>query len=154
MTDAAVSTARPLAFGAAAMVFATLALIVAVAHLTLGPFAPQEPVEKTVAETAVAIKDFARRAITGEDAPPAPPPPPRWDADKMTEAGVLGGAGLAMLLAVAGLLRREPAGAAFAGFALGGGVLLFTWLQWIALIICGAIILAAIIANLSDILSF
>ena len=50
--------ARPMSFGIGSMAVAALALVISVAHLSLGPFTPQPPVEKTVAETAVKIKDL------------------------------------------------------------------------------------------------
>ena len=47
------------------MAVAALSLVVVVAHLSLGPFVPQKPVERTIAETAVAIKEAAKRVIAG-----------------------------------------------------------------------------------------
>ena len=61
-------------------------------------------------------------------------------------------AACAMALAIIGLLRQEQFQPALVGFSVGTGVLLMAWLQWIALIICGAIILFAIITNLDSIL--
>lgn len=52
-----------------------------------------------------------------------------------------------MVLAIVAL-RREDLLPALAGFSLGASVLLMAYLQWIALIICGAIILAAILLSL------
>jgi len=144
--------ARPIPFGAAAMAIAAAALVLAVAHLAAGPFAPRKPVEETIVETAVKIKAAARRAVTGEAAPP-PAPAPRRDIDRILKLTVLALGAAAMMSAIVALVRNEPRAPAFSGFALGAGVLLVAWLQWIALILCGAIILAAIIANLGDILS-
>jgi predicted esterase len=59
------------------------------------------------------------------------------------------GAG-AMALAVIALCLSERSRPAFLGFSLGAGVLLMAFLQWVALIICGAILLAAIIVNLHN----
>ena len=58
--------------GYTSMMIATLALLAAAAHMSVGPFAPQEPVGNVVVDTALSIKDAAIRAATGaERAPPA-----------------------------------------------------------------------------------
>jgi hypothetical protein len=142
---------KPHGFGICAMAMAALALIVAVAHLSFGPFAPQKPIERTIAETAVAIKDAAKRVIAGEPEP-ASPRKSRWNIDRITDAAVLPLGACAIFLGIIALIRREQFHPAIIGFSLGTGVLLMTWLQWIALIICGAIILFAIITSLGDIL--
>ncbi len=139
-------------FGVGAMAIAAIALLIAVIHLSAGPFKPQEPVSKTIAETAVAIKEAAKRAVTGEDLPAAEPAASRWDIDRVLDILVLVLAGIAMALAIFALLRKEPQTPAYVGFSLGVGVVLMAYLQWLALLICGAIILVAILNNLSDIL--
>lgn len=151
MTDKVLARAH--GFGICAMAVAALSLIVAVAHLSFGPFAPQKPIERTIAETAVAIKEAAKRVIAGEpDTAAAAPRRSRWNIDRVTDAAVLVLAACAIFLAIVALIRREQLQPAMIGFSLGTGVLLMTWLQWIALIICGAIILFAIITSLGDIL--
>ena len=147
------NAARPAnVLGVIAMAIAAAGLILAIVHMTAGPFAPQKPAEQTIAETAVAIRDAAVRAMTGAEAPPPAPPAPRYDVDDYVQAGVIGFGGVAMILACVALIRREERATALYGFSLGAGVLLLTWLQWIAVMICGVIILAAIIGNLGDIL--
>ena len=143
---------KPHSFGISAMLIATLALFISVAHLTIGPFETQKPVEQTIAETAVKIKEAAKRAVTGEPAPQVVAQESRFDLDTITTFFALACAAAAMLLAIIALVRREERSLAFIGFSLGTGVLLMAWLQWIALLICGAILLVAIINNLGDIL--
>ena len=151
MTEA--SNEKSTAFGLGSMAIAALALLVAVVHLSLGPVAPQKPIETTIAEKAVAIKEAARRVMTGEPKPePKAESSARWSTDQIIELAVLALAGIAVVLAVVALVRREQQRLAFAGFSLGTSVLLITWLQWIALVICGAIIVAAIIHSLGDLL--
>lgn len=140
-------------FGVAAMALAAIALLASVIHLSAGPFAPQKSAEQTIAETAVGIKEAAKRAITGEAAPP-PVEQPRHDIDEILQVAVLIGAGLAMALALVALVRQEQQRPAFAGFTLGTGVILMTFVTWLALLICAAVLLYAIIDNLGDILSF
>ncbi len=143
---------KPHSFGISAMLIATLALFISVTHLTVGPFEKQKPIEQTIAETAVKIKEAAKRAVTGEPEPKAITQESRFNLDTITTISALACAAAAMLLAIIALVRREERSLAFIGFSLGAGVLLMAWLQWIALLICGAIILVAIIKNLGDIL--
>ena len=148
------TTEKPNHMGVAAMAVAAIALFIAVIHMAAGPFNPPEPIEQTIVDTAVKIKDAAKRAVTGEPAPTPLPEKPAFDVDHTVKMASLAFAGLAMLFGVVAFAKREDRTPALIGLSLGGGVLLVAWLQWIALIICGAIILAAIIGNIGDILSF
>ncbi len=137
---------RNLSFGISAMIAATLALFISVAHMSMGPFEKHPPVEQTIAETAVKIKEAAKRAVSGKPAPPVQTEESRFNLDVFTQLVALAIAGIAMLLGITALFRREKQqGPAYVGFSLGAGVLLVFWLQWIALMLCGAIVLAAII---------
>ena len=140
-------------FGISAIGFAMSALLLAVVHLSLGPFTPQEPVEKTIVDTAVAIKDYAKQVLMNDGQPvDLPVKTRRRDADWLTDAATLGLAGVALVLALVALIRREPRRNALIGFFLGAGVLTLSWLQWIAILICGMLLLVAIVANLENIL--
>jgi len=148
------TTSKPGALGLGSMALAAAALLLAVAHLSLGPFVPQKPIEDTIVETAVKIKEAAARAVTGAATPAGEPSPQsRWNVDRIIDAAVLALAAVAILLSLVSLFRAEPRAPAFVGFSLGAGVLMMAWLQWLALIVCGAIILVAIINNLDEILS-
>lgn len=152
MNETADSRSNPITFGICAMIVATLALFISVAHLSLGPFEQQKPIEQTIGETAVKIKEAAKRAITGEAKPVQESRASTMDLDFVTTLAALGLAGLAMLLAIVGLAFKESRPPVYIGFSLGAGILLMVWLQWIALLICGVILLVAIINNLGDIL--
>lgn len=128
------------------MILATFALFISVTHISIGPFETQKPVEQTIAETA------AKRVITGEPAIEKVEHQSKLDFDFITTIATITLAAGAMLLAIIAFVRREEKTFAYVGFYLGAGVLLMAWLQWIALIICGVIILAAIINNLDSIL--
>ncbi|MHA7871156.1 MAG: hypothetical protein ACX939_02280 [Hyphococcus sp.] len=143
---------QPQTFGVAAMAVAALALLVAVVHMSAGPFAPQQPVEQTIVDTALKIKEAAQRAAAGEPAPP--PQRAAMDIDQIITLGYLALAGVAMGIALIGLFKDSKHTPAYFGFTLGGAVILITWLQWIAILVCGAVILAAIIYSFGDILSF
>jgi len=138
--------------GICALVLATLALVIAVTHITAGPFAPQKPVETSIAETAVAIKKAAIAAMTGGQSEPAAPARPSFDIDKKLRLGTNFLAGLALLVAIFAFARREQPEPAAAGFVLGTGVLLVSVFHWALLLICGTLLLIAIIGNLGDIL--
>ncbi|MCP5084385.1 MAG: hypothetical protein GY948_22070 [Alphaproteobacteria bacterium] len=143
---------KPNSFGLLAMALAAIGLVVAVIQLSAGPFEAQEPVEKTIAETAVAIKDAAKRAVTGQKAPEPVVVSSGMNIDDMIGIAVIIFAAAGMAMALVALFRKETQTPAYVGFSLGAGVLLMAYLQWIALLICGAIILVAIINNLGDIL--
>lgn len=145
---------RPNRLGILAMAIAAIALMIGVAHLNLGPVHETKPIEQSIAETAAKIKEAAKRAVTGEPAPSAPAKPDtgiNWDT--LIQILVYGLAGLAMLVSLVALLRHEQRMPAMMGFSLGAGVLILAWLQWVALVICGAIIIVAILNNLDSILS-
>ena len=141
--------------GLVAMALAAMALVGAVLHMSVGSFAPQKPAEVTIAEFAVNVKDAAAKLMTGEQEEVTPKPfYASWDVDQIFNLGVLSLAGLAMLVAIFALARKEPQRPAYTGFALGVGVLSIVFLKWIALVICGVILLVVIINNIGDILSF
>ena len=140
-----------LTFGIASIALAAIALMVSVTHMTIGPFAPQKPVEKVIVDTAVNIKDAAMRAVTGADAPTSVPTS-NWDIDRVIQAAALGMAGLAMLIAIVSFVRREGSSHAWVGLSMGGAVMLMAYFQWIALLICGVILLCTIVDNLDSIL--
>lgn len=150
------TAARPtLTFGIGSLLAATLALIIAVTHITAGPFAPNEPVEKTIAEAAVSIRDYAKSALTGEpvaERTAARAEADAWDIDRIISIVTPILAGLAMVLAIIGFTMREKRSIAMTGFTLGSSVLFMLWFQALVFAIVGAIILAAIILNIGDLL--
>ncbi|MEO1015604.1 MAG: hypothetical protein AAFX08_10500 [Pseudomonadota bacterium] len=133
------------AFGVAAIALAALALAVVVVELAAGPFAPQQPVEETVADLVVGVKDAIVRRARGEEAPPPAPAPSDWDIDRILTTGSIAGAGVAMLLGIIALVRQEPRAPAYVGFTLGAGTLLVVWLQWMAFAILGVLLIVAIL---------
>ena len=152
MTETSGAKAAP--YGMGSMAIAAVALVLAVAHISFGPFAPQKSVEETIVETAVKIKDAAKRAVTGEsDSVGAPAPQKKWNVDKIISGLVLVLAASGILASIISLIRKEQRAPAFFGFTLASGVLVIAWLQWIALIVGGIILLAAIVMNLDAILS-
>ncbi|MEL7490690.1 MAG: hypothetical protein AAGJ73_08215 [Pseudomonadota bacterium] len=147
-----VAVEKPNRFGVIAMAIAALALFLTVTHWVAGPFNPSPPIEDQIVETAVKIKEAAQRAVTGDPAPA--PEEPAFDIDRALQITSISLAGLSMAAALFALFLRERQGPALIGFSLGGAVLMMTWLQWLALLIVGVILIAAIVNNIGDILSF
>ncbi len=126
-----------------------IALLIAVVHFWAGPFAPQKSIERTVAETAVAIRDATVSALKGEEIQDRAPER-SFDLDKtlMLSASVLGG--IAVILGVVGFATGEPARAAGGAAILGAGAIAFQF----AVVALGAIILAILIAAVIGELGF
>ena len=127
-----------------------IALLVAVVHFWAGPFAPQKSVERTVAETAVAIRDATVAALKGEEIQERVPERSSFDIDRtlMLSASVLGG--IALILAVVGFAMGEPARAAGGAAIPGAGAIAFQF----AVVALGAIILAILVAAVIGELGF
>ena len=140
---------RPLA-GWAAFLLGAVALILVIVHFFAGPFAPQQDVSISVGEIAAEMREAAKRAVTG-----APQPEPQaqpWDIDRVLEAGAGSIASLALILGLASLALRERRMPAAAGLVLGAGAIAFQMFTWMVMLLIGALILAAIMANISEIL--
>lgn len=126
------------------------ALLLAIVHFWAGPFSPQPDLETTIAEKAVAIRDATVAALKGEESPNKVQQERRWDLDEI--ARISGGlmAGLAIVLAVVSLAMHEPLRVAAGGVILGGAALAF---QFVVVAI-GAIVVAILIAAVLGELSF
>lgn len=125
------------------------ALLLALIHFYAGPFAPQPSIERTVAETAVAIRDATVAAMRGEEIVESTSSRD-YDLDRILQitAAVLGGC--AVILGVIGFARGEPGRAAGGAAALGAGAIAFQF----AMIAIGAIVLAILIAAVISQLGF
>jgi hypothetical protein len=137
-------------FSCFAIGLGALALAMALIHVFAGPFAPTQSLDVTIGEFAANVRAAAQRALAGE-AQPAPVAA-AWDIDRILRAALPAAGVLSVLLAVVGLLRQEPKRAALCGLALGTGAILAQVLLWVAMAICAAIIIAAIIDNIGDVL--
>lgn len=139
---------RPL-FGTLAMVLGALTLVVAVAHLFGGPFAPQVSAGQTVGEIAGEIRQSAWASLLGREGPSPESLP--WDIDRVLWLAAAIGGALSVVLAMVALVRHEPWRAAAAGATLGIAALTLQFLTWAVLVILGALILYAIISNMGEI---
>ncbi len=124
-----------------------LALAAAVLHFFVGPIAPRQPVEESLAELAVDIRNAVVAELAGEEYEGAPNSR-RWDADRVVDIGTIVVGLAAILLAVASFIRREDLRMAGSAVALGGGAIAFQFVALAILMVVGAIIVAAIIGQL------
>lgn len=126
------------------------AFILVLVHFWAGPFAPQQGVTISIGEMAAEIREAATRAISGEAQPEATVTD--WTLDKTIKlvAAVL--AGLAVILGLAGMIRRETWRPAAGAITLGVAAVVFQMFVWAAMLIVGCILLFAIIQNVDGIL--
>ncbi len=130
-----------MSFSMGGIAVGAVALLLVLVHFYAGPFAPQKPIERTVAETAVAIRDATVAALRGEDVEDEVSQRD-FDIDRALAifAAVLGG--LAIILGVVGFAKGEPARAAGGAAVLGAGAIAFQF----AIVAIGAIVLAILVA--------
>ncbi len=78
------------------------------------------------------------------------PAPRGWDIDRVlaTLTPILGV--VAVVLGMVAALRREGWRLSAYGAALGGAAIVFQLFWWVALLICGVVLLVAIIENLGS----
>lgn len=141
------TTAMP--FSMSGIALGSVALLLAVVHFWAGPFSPQPSIERSVAETAVAIRDATIAAMRGEEIPDSPSKR-TMDLDKGLEilAVVLGSGGI--ILGVVGFAKGESHRAAGGSAALGAAAIAFKF----AVVALGAIVLAILIAVVLSQLGF
>ncbi len=123
------------------------ALLVALVHFWAGPFAPQQSIERSVAETAVAIRDATVAALRGDEIEDASSTRD-FNIDRGIEvlAVVLGGG--AIILAVIGFAKGESVRAAGGAAALGAGAIAFKFAVFAVGAIVAAVLIAAVLAQL------
>lgn len=151
-TPTAMPRRRPVA-GLAGFALGAAALLLVLVHFWAGPFAPQQNVGVSLGDLAAEMRESALRGLAGEPQP-APEPLP-WDIDRVLEAVSAALAGLAIVAALAGLIRHEARRPAVAGIALGIGAVTFQLVTWAVLVLAGAILIygvaQAALGDLGDI---
>ena len=140
---------RPIA-GFFSFAMGALGLMLVLVHFWAGPFAPQQRASITVGEIAADIRQAAVRKLTGKPQPK--PAPVVWDSDRILKLVAALLAGIAVVAGVASLARRETWRPAAGGIALGASAVALQFFTWAILVVAGAIVLAAIIQNITGIL--
>jgi hypothetical protein len=127
-----------------------VALLLTLFVFWAGPFAPQQVASVTVGEMAADIARSAARAVAGQPQP-APVVQP-WTMDDYINIGLGLLAGIAIVLGVAAFIRQEHGRAAASGIALGALAIGVQFFAFAIMMIIGALVLAAIIYALRDVL--
>jgi hypothetical protein len=74
--------------GLVAVLCGGLSLMVAVLHFFVGPIAPRQPVEESIAELAVGVRNAVVAELAGEEYEGSPDGQ-RWDADRVLDLGTV-----------------------------------------------------------------
>jgi len=149
MTGNPTASSHPIT-GFIGLALGATALLVVLVHFWVGPFAPQQRVTVTVGEIAAEMRQAAVRKLKGLPQPkPASAP---WDSDRILKLIAALLAGSAVIAGVVSLVRRETWRPAVGGIALGAGAIAFQVFTWAILVVAGALILFAIIQNITGIL--
>lgn len=124
----------------AGIAIGAIALLLAVTHFWAGPFDTPPPLEQTVAEKAVALRDAAVAALRGQDYE-APTARSAWNVDRVAQLAVAVLAALAIIAAVGGFARGESGHAAGGALLLGATALAFQF----AIAVLGALLVVFLI---------
>lgn len=127
---------------------AALALVIMIMNGVFDP--PAKSVGTTIGELAAEIRSSAREALKN-----GPSPAPEAAATSLREIAMLAVPVLAAIAAICGaigLFRREERSLPLLAIAVGGGAVLMQFAMWLALLICGMILLYTVITNMHGIL--
>jgi len=145
-----VADARPAKFGLFGFLLGIVSLLVIIVQLS----AFFEPAEKSsgtvIGEIAAEIRQSATRALSGEPAPERAPPPA--DYSRIITVAALCLAAIAVVLGGIGLYRNEPSRLAYMAVGFGVSAFVMQYVFWLAILICGVVLLVSIIGNLDSIL--
>ena len=136
-------------FGIASVVLGFIALATVVAHFFAGPIEPPPPLEVSIADKAVQIRDATVAALRGDEYVAEAAQRVRTLDDYLVYAA-LSVAGCAILLGLIGFLRREPLRASLSGAALGAMAITFQ----VALMVFFALLFVFLLSNVLDNLDF
>ncbi|MBT8414212.1 MAG: hypothetical protein KJO30_07770 [Boseongicola sp.] len=138
-------------FGFFGFILGAISLVILVVQMSaLFEPEPEKSAATTIGEIAAEIKDSAARALSGEPAPVAPPPPPSYGPMITIVALVMAGA--AMISGGIALYRHEPTRLPVLAIGFGTSAIVMHFVFWLALLICGIVLLVSIMNNLGDIL--
>lgn len=143
---------RPAKFGLVGFILGVASIIVILIQLS----AFLEPQEKSsgavIGEIAADIKQAATRALSGEPAPAPTPPDLPLEYYQIITVAALCAAGIAVVLGAVGLYRKEPSQLSYMAVGVGISAFVMHFVFWMAILICGMILLTSIVRNLDSIL--
>ncbi|XOV86404.1 MAG: hypothetical protein ACFHX7_15730 [Pseudomonadota bacterium] len=134
-------------FGKLAVVLGFLSFAGVVGHFFVGPVDPPPPIEVSIAEKAVNIRDATVAALKGEEYEVERKVQPRTLDDYLTYS-FIAMAVVAMLMSVIGFVKHERLRPGIAGAALGGLAITFQVATIVFFGLLCAIVLAAVIEKL------
>lgn len=141
---------RPAKFGFLGFLLGIASLLVIMIQFS-GIFEPQpQTAGSVIGEIAADIKQSAERALSGEPAPEPEPLPTDYSGVITIAALIVAGA--AVVLGAFGLYRNEPHRLPYMAVGIGLSVFVMQYVFWLALMICGVVLLISIIGNLDGIL--
>ena len=142
----------PPKFGLIGFALGVVSLLVIMIQLSafFEPAAPSPSAGQVIGEIAADIKQSAARALSGEPAPPPPETAPDYGRYVVMAAMVI--AAIAVVLGGIGLYRGEPHRLSYMAVGFGLSAFVMQYVMWLAILICGVILLMSIIANLGQIL--
>lgn len=141
------NASRSSTFGILSLIAGFLAFAAVVGHFFAGPLDPPPPIEVSIAQKAVDIRDATVAALKGEEYEARSNVQPRTLDDYLTFT-LMAVALCAILLAVIGVVRRESLRANIAGAGLGGLAITFQVATVLFFALLGTIILVAVIDQL------
>lgn len=131
-------------------VLGAVALVGAVIVFWAGPFAPPQDLSVSIGELATDTAKAALRSAAGLEQP-APELVTRT-IDDYLQIVIAGLGSLAVVLAVASFVKREPRRIALGAAILGGSAIAFQMFVWAVAVIFLAIVFYAIMTNFGEIL--
>lgn len=134
-------------FGMLSVALGFLAFAVVVGHFFVGPLDPPPPIETSIAEKAVNIRDATVAALKGEEYEAQSSVRTRTLDDYLTYSAIAM-AVVAILMSVIGFIRHERWRPSVAGAALGGLAITFQFAVMLFFGLLCAIVLAAVIDKL------
>ena len=142
---------QPAKFGLMGFMLGIISILVILIQLSVF-FEPQEKsAGQTIGEIAAEIKLSAARALSGE---PAPAPEPLFkDYTRVITIAALCAGGIAVVLGGIGLYRNEPHRLSYMAVGFGVSAFIMQYLFWLAVLICGILLLISIMENIGDIFS-
>jgi hypothetical protein len=134
-------------FGILAVILGFLSFAGIVGHFFVGPIDPPPPIEVSIAEKAVDIRDATVAALKGEEYEARSEALPRTLDDYLTYT-LIGVAVLAILMSVIGFIKHESMRPNIAGAALGGLAITFQFLTMLFFALLFVLLLGAVLDKL------
>ncbi len=147
MTEATAGNTNTTQLGWLAVVLGFLSFAAVVGHFFAGPIDPPPPMEVSIADAAVSIRDATVAALKGEEYEAEEVVRERSIDDYLTYA-FIGLALLAMFVAVVSFLKNEPWRPAFAGVAFGAMAITFQFAVTVFFVLMFVMLLSAVIDKL------